>query len=603
LAEYVQLYGSVRVDLQPIPLQDRTACRQAEPRGTGTVGYLPAGYLPARTTRIGAIPAVQTGMEATPLADGVDSGELEKEMNASAWTREEHYHFLKALQQYGDARKTMPASEWLQKIADAVGTRSLEETREHIQEYFQATNHEGLMPASLMSMHEQQYNNQPVQIIHPNAIMECAMPLPIQQPPRLSPACFARIKAQQQTLLGSYCTASEWTREEQIVLEEGLKRFPASQYNNLTRYVKIAAFLPDKTIADVAKRYKWMVELQRLNSINFADDSDGRHNELPASPSESSTLHQPGGGAHFAPNGDKIEVAGAVGGLHARSTGASSAKGSQSSPHSGQETVTSEGGVSRLLDENDALIRAVKGELTGGDAEGNAPSRGGPAATASSLASDGGAMEKMIRFRSNLSNILNCLAMSSGCMSKMPPLLVKLHPLPFIETSGTRTGGTRVGEAPKREPAGRADATGFAAAAAGEQSAPPPGDAGVAAAASTEPKIVAAEGTAVHGSSRTGGTTASSVSGARVKVKVEAVKVDTESAQPQVPKPPSSAADASINRKQEAETKVDADASENQEPPEEKTASQLKTSRPTRATAKASPDRRSSTRNTKRKRR
>ena len=37
------------------------------------------------------------------------------------------------------------------------------------------------------------------------------------------------------------------------------RRFPASQYNNLTRYVKIAAFLPDKTITEVAKRYQWMV--------------------------------------------------------------------------------------------------------------------------------------------------------------------------------------------------------------------------------------------------------------------------------------------------------------------------------------------------------
>ena len=54
------------------------------------------------------------------------------------------------------------------------------------------------------------------------------------------------MKAHQNNLLGAYCTAAEWTREEQIVLEEGLKRFPASQYNNLTRYVKIAAFLPDK---------------------------------------------------------------------------------------------------------------------------------------------------------------------------------------------------------------------------------------------------------------------------------------------------------------------------------------------------------------------
>ena len=32
---------------------------------------------------------------------------------------------------------------------------------------------------NVMSMHEQQYNNQPVQIIHPNAIIECAMPLPM----------------------------------------------------------------------------------------------------------------------------------------------------------------------------------------------------------------------------------------------------------------------------------------------------------------------------------------------------------------------------------------------------------------------------------------
>ena len=356
--------------------------------------------------------------------EGAD-GDMETEMNASAWTREEHYHFLKALQQYGDARKTMPANEWLQKIAAAVGSRSLEETREHIQEYFQATNHEGLMPASLMSMHEQQYNNQPVQIIHPNAIMECAMPLPIQQPPRLSPACFARIKAQQQTLLGSYCAASEWTREEQIVLEEGLKRFPASQYNNLTRYVKIAAFLPDKTIADVAKRYKWMVELQRLNSINFADDGDGRGSELPASPSESSTLHQPGGGGHFTAKAAQNETAPAstASGIHMGEASAQAARSAAvGSGVSGQETVTSEGGVSRLLDENDALITAVKVEL----------SSGGKGA-AKLLAADGDAMERMIRFRSNLSNILNCLAMSQGCMSKMPPLLVKLHPLPFIE--------------------------------------------------------------------------------------------------------------------------------------------------------------------------
>lgn len=318
----------------------------------------------------------------------------------------------------------MPAKEWLGKIADAVGSRSLEETREHIQEYFQATNHEGVMPASLMSMHEQQYSNQPVQIIHPNAIIECAMPLPIQQPPRLSPRCFARIKQQQQTLLGAYCAAAEWTREEQIVLEEGLKRFPASQYNNLTRYVKIAAFLPDKTITDVAKRYKWMVELQRLNSINFSDDSEGGR-ELPASPSESSTLNQSTGGS-FAPNGDQLDPVVSAGSTKkppAASSAAPSGKHSRAARDS-QDTVTNESGVLRLLDENDGYISKVKEAL---------------AAQPTGTTVDGDIMENMIRFRSNLSNVLNCLAMVSGCMSKMPPLLVKLHPLPIIEAEENGT--------------------------------------------------------------------------------------------------------------------------------------------------------------------
>ena len=358
----------------------------------------------------------------------------------------------------------MPANEWLGKIAEAVGSRSLEETREHIQEYFQATNHEGVMPASLMSMHEQQYNNQPVQIIHPNAIIECAMPLPIQQPPRLSPRCFARIKQQQQTLLGAYCAAAEWTREEQIVLEEGLKRFPASQYNNLTRYVKIAAFLPDKTITDVAKRYKWMVELQRLNSINFSDDTEGGQpaSGQPASPSESSTLHQSTGGS-FAPNGDQIEpiISPAQRPAAAAAASNEAKDGGSAAGRDSQDTVTSEGGVLRLLDENETFIANVKESLA--------------AQPPGAATVDADIMENMIRFRSNLSNVLNCLAMVSGCMSKMPPLLVKLHPLPIIESADDGT----------EEPVS------FAAAAV-----PPAGEAAAAAAADTpeEARDVASTG-------------------------------------------------------------------------------------------------------------
>ena len=288
-------------------------------------------------------------------------------------------------------------------------------------------------------MHEQQYSNQPVQIIHPNAIIECAMPLPIQQPPRLSPRCFARIKQQQQTLLGAYCAAAEWTREEQIVLEEGLKRFPASQYNNLTRYVKIAAFLPDKTITDVAKRYKWMVELQRLNSINFSDDSEGGR-ELPASPSESSTLNQSTGGS-FAPNGDQLDpVLSSKSTKQAPTSSRAAGSGAHARPaRDSQDTVTSESGVLRLLDENDGFISKVKQALAA------QPSLG--------TTVNGDVIENMIRFRSNLSNVLNCLAMVSGCMSKMPPLLVKLHPLPVIEAEENGTKASAASAQP-HPPAG-----------------------------------------------------------------------------------------------------------------------------------------------------
>ena len=117
------------------------------------------------------------------------------------------------------------------------------------------------------------------------------------------------------------------------VLLNAPHRFPASQYNNLTRYVKIAAFLPDKNITEVAKRYQWMVvssqqhnallskcslgshltvpitfaqELQRLNSINFSDEpTRGDLPGRPASPSESSSLNYlPGFAAASAADND-----------------------------------------------------------------------------------------------------------------------------------------------------------------------------------------------------------------------------------------------------------------------------------------------------------
>ncbi|KAG7381575.1 hypothetical protein PHYBOEH_010871 [Phytophthora boehmeriae] len=54
-----------------------------------------------------------------------------------------------------------------------------------------------------------------------------------------------------------YTTAqAAWTPQELQVLHAGLTQFPADQYDNVTRYIKIAATLPRKCVRDVAYKVK-----------------------------------------------------------------------------------------------------------------------------------------------------------------------------------------------------------------------------------------------------------------------------------------------------------------------------------------------------------
>ncbi|XP_042021436.1 uncharacterized protein LOC121768896 [Salvia splendens] len=55
--------------------------------------------------------------------------------------------------------------------------------------------------------------------------------------------------------------AVEWSVDEQFKLEEGLAKY-ASEHN-ITKYVKIAASLRDKTVRDVALRCRWMMRKRR----------------------------------------------------------------------------------------------------------------------------------------------------------------------------------------------------------------------------------------------------------------------------------------------------------------------------------------------------
>jgi hypothetical protein len=54
-----------------------------------------------------------------------------------------------------------------------------------------------------------------------------------------------------------YSTAqAAWTPQELQTLHAGLAQFPADQFDNVTRYIKIAATLPRKCVRDVAFKVK-----------------------------------------------------------------------------------------------------------------------------------------------------------------------------------------------------------------------------------------------------------------------------------------------------------------------------------------------------------
>lgn len=54
--------------------------------------------------------------------------------------------------------------------------------------------------------------------------------------------------------------STEWTTDEQSILEEGLNEY--ASVSNIIKYAKIALLLPDKTVRDVAFRCKWMARVE-----------------------------------------------------------------------------------------------------------------------------------------------------------------------------------------------------------------------------------------------------------------------------------------------------------------------------------------------------
>ncbi|WZZ13492.1 hypothetical protein YC2023_106581 [Brassica napus] len=61
--------------------------------------------------------------------------------------------------------------------------------------------------------------------------------------------------------------AVEWSVEEQYILEKGLAKFKDEP--QVTKYVKIASTLPDKSVRDVAMRCKWMTVVDLPPKLNM----------------------------------------------------------------------------------------------------------------------------------------------------------------------------------------------------------------------------------------------------------------------------------------------------------------------------------------------
>ncbi|XP_013611331.1 PREDICTED: uncharacterized protein LOC106318040 isoform X2 [Brassica oleracea var. oleracea] len=62
--------------------------------------------------------------------------------------------------------------------------------------------------------------------------------------------------------------AVEWSVEEQYILDKGLAKFKDEP--QVTKYVKIASTLPDKSVRDVAMRCKWMTQKRRKGEEHSA---------------------------------------------------------------------------------------------------------------------------------------------------------------------------------------------------------------------------------------------------------------------------------------------------------------------------------------------
>ncbi|CAM9131196.1 unnamed protein product [Ectocarpus sp. 12 AP-2014] len=157
--------------------------------------------------------------------------------------------------------------------------------------------------------------------------------------------------------------SSSWDKDEQRVLEDGLRYYPHDQHSNMLIYIRIAAGLPKKTVRDVAHHLRHMQDEHRAKVEAAAPGMNNpakRHHPDPGAAAAMAAMHEHQMAAMFAAN--------AAAGMAAMQTLPGLAPGlagpSGPGPHLKDEKV--EARVCTLLQENMALINSIRENMVMG---------------------------------------------------------------------------------------------------------------------------------------------------------------------------------------------------------------------------------------------
>lgn len=97
-----------------------------------------------------------------------------------------------------------------------------------------------------------------------------SMPMAMPSPPQQTPSSMDFLPSISPSVV--YSTAhAVWSSQEMQLFHKGLADYPADKYDNVTRYIKIAALLPGKCVRDVAFKAK-ALSLQSHESASLNRD-------------------------------------------------------------------------------------------------------------------------------------------------------------------------------------------------------------------------------------------------------------------------------------------------------------------------------------------